>query len=83
MRGEDEGSEGLFSYVSCSARVPKDHPQPAKTEPVMLISNPIRELDGSSRCPPAGTVDCSGVIIGGASPPSFHEKSHTVVPLAE
>src|ERR1700759_1279697 len=26
MRGEDEGSEGLFSYVSCSARVPKDHP---------------------------------------------------------
>src|ERR1700674_5620373 len=26
MRGEDEGSEGLFSYVSCSARGPKDHP---------------------------------------------------------
>jgi hypothetical protein len=26
MRGEDEASEGLFSYVSCSARVPKDHP---------------------------------------------------------
>jgi hypothetical protein len=26
MRGEDEGSEGLFSYVSCSARVAKDHP---------------------------------------------------------
>ena len=26
MRGADEGSEGLFSYVSCSARVPKDHP---------------------------------------------------------
>src|SRR5271154_4378426 len=26
MRGADEGSEGLFAYVSCSARVPKDHP---------------------------------------------------------
>jgi len=26
MRGEDEASEALFSYVSCSARVPKDHP---------------------------------------------------------
>lgn len=26
MRGEDERSEGLFSYVSCEARVPKDHP---------------------------------------------------------
>src|SRR6478752_4935584 len=26
MRGADEASEGLFSYVSCSARVPKDHP---------------------------------------------------------
>jgi transposase len=26
MRGEDEASEGLFSYVSCAARVPKDHP---------------------------------------------------------
>ena len=26
MRGEDGASEGLFSYVSCSAWVPKDHP---------------------------------------------------------
>jgi transposase len=26
MRGEDERSEGLFSYVSCSARVPEEHP---------------------------------------------------------
>jgi transposase len=26
MRGEDERSESLFSYVSCAARVPKDHP---------------------------------------------------------
>ena len=26
MRGSDERSEGLFSYVSCEARVPKDHP---------------------------------------------------------
>lgn len=26
MRGEDERSESLFSYVSCSARVPRDHP---------------------------------------------------------
>jgi len=26
MRGADERSEGLFSYVSCEARVPADHP---------------------------------------------------------
>ena len=26
MRGSDERSEGLFSYVSCEARVPPDHP---------------------------------------------------------
>ena len=26
MRGSDEKSEGLFSYVSCEARVPADHP---------------------------------------------------------
>lgn len=26
MRGEDDKTEGLFSYVSCEARVPADHP---------------------------------------------------------
>ena len=26
MRGEDKRTEGLFSYVSCAARVPRDHP---------------------------------------------------------
>lgn len=26
MRGSDESGEGLFSYVSCEARVPADHP---------------------------------------------------------
>jgi transposase len=26
MRGNDDQSEGLFSYVSCEARVPADHP---------------------------------------------------------
>jgi len=26
MRGWDARSEALFSYVSCEARVPKDHP---------------------------------------------------------
>jgi transposase len=26
MRGRDEQAEGLFSYVSCEARVPADHP---------------------------------------------------------
>jgi hypothetical protein len=26
MRGWDSKSEALFSYVSCEARVPKDHP---------------------------------------------------------
>jgi hypothetical protein len=26
MRGSDDHSEGLFSYVSCEARVPANHP---------------------------------------------------------
>ncbi|CAO3445763.1 Transposase [Azospirillum argentinense] len=26
MRGSDKRSEGLFSYVSCEARVPANHP---------------------------------------------------------
>ena len=26
MRGPDDRSEGLFSYVSCEARVPQGHP---------------------------------------------------------
>lgn len=26
MRGQDERSDGLFSYVSCEARVPAEHP---------------------------------------------------------
>jgi len=26
MRGADDTTEGLFSYVSCEARVPADHP---------------------------------------------------------
>jgi transposase len=26
MRGSDEQTEGLFSYVSCEARVPAGHP---------------------------------------------------------
>jgi hypothetical protein len=26
MRGSDERTESLFSYVSCEARVPADHP---------------------------------------------------------
>jgi hypothetical protein len=26
MRGWDEQSDTLFSYVSCETRVPKDHP---------------------------------------------------------
>jgi transposase len=26
MRGSDERTESLFSYVSCEARVPQDHP---------------------------------------------------------
>jgi transposase len=32
MRGDDVGTEALFSYLSCEARVPKDHPlRPIRT----------------------------------------------------
>src|ERR1700692_2994148 len=43
MRGEDERSEGLFSYVSCSARVPKDHPLRAIRE---LVDGALEALSG-------------------------------------
>ena len=43
MRGEDEASEGLFSYVSCSARVPKDHPLRAIRR---LVDGALEALSG-------------------------------------
>jgi transposase len=43
MRGEDEASEGLFSYVSCSSRVPKDHPLRAIRR---LVDGALEALSG-------------------------------------
>jgi len=48
MRGEDERSESLFSYVSCAARVPKDHPlravRPMVEEALQALSGDFDEL---------------------------------------
>ena len=40
MRGVDDRTEGLFSYVSCEARVPSDHP----LRPIRAISDEALEV---------------------------------------
>jgi len=43
MRGEDVRTESLFSYLSCEARVPKDHPlRPIRTivDPALTVLSP-------------------------------------------
>ena len=40
MRGGDDRTEGLFSYVSCEARVPADHP----LRPIRAISDEALEV---------------------------------------
>lgn len=40
MRGSDERSEGLFSYVSCEARVPDGHP----LRPIRAITDEALEV---------------------------------------
>jgi transposase len=44
MRGEDERSEGLFSYVRLESRIPADHPLRAIRE---LVDAALRELSQS------------------------------------
>ena len=40
MRGSDEGTSGLFSYVSCEARVPASHP----LRPIRAIVDEVLEV---------------------------------------
>lgn len=40
MRGGDDRTEGLFSYVSCEARVPGNHP----LRPVRAIADEALEV---------------------------------------
>ena len=44
MRGSDERSEGLFSYVSCEARVPACHP----LRPIRAIVDEALEVMSST-----------------------------------
>jgi len=44
MRGEDQRSEGFFSYVRLETRIPADHPLRAIRE---LVDAALRELSGS------------------------------------
>jgi hypothetical protein len=45
MRGWDARSEALFSYLSCEARVPKDHPlRPIRHHSIShLVGTTIRD----------------------------------------
>ena len=48
MRGEDRESGALFSYVSCEARVPADHPlRPSAPKP----KQEARPRDGAVAAP--------------------------------
>jgi hypothetical protein len=40
MRGFDEQSDGLFSYVSCEARVPADHALRAIVDEALEVLSP-------------------------------------------
>ena len=44
MRGEDERSEGFFSYVRLESRIPADHPLRAIRE---LVDAALRDLSRS------------------------------------
>ena len=44
MRGEDQRSEGLFSYVRLESRIPADHPLRAIRE---LVDGALRDLSRS------------------------------------
>ena len=46
MRGGDVGTEGLFAYVSCEGRVPRDHPlRPIRTIVDQALEMLSREFD--------------------------------------
>ena len=44
MRGDDVRTEGLFSYVSCEARVPKDHPLRLVDQALTVLSPAFDQL---------------------------------------
>ena len=55
MRGEDVRSEALFSYVSCEARVPLDHPlrsiRAVVDEALEVLSPEFERLYAKVGCP--------------------------------
>ena len=66
MRGEDQRSEGFFSYVPLERRISADHPLRAirslTDEALVGLSRDFNKL----LCARRPTVDCAGTIAAGA-----------------
>ena len=73
MRGWDVNSDALFSYVSCEARVPKDHPlRPIRQivdEALAALSPEFEKLYAKTRpaLDPAGET-ASRFAVAGLAP---------------
>ena len=78
MRGTaDPRQEGLFSYVSPEARVPKDHPLRPIRE---MVNRALKELSGEfeAMCSHRAAVDCVGAVVaGGAGTGSLLDSQRT------
>lgn len=70
MRGSDGHTEGLFSYVSCEARVPAGHPLRAiraiVDEALEVLSPAFDRLYSTPPAPPSARRPCWGSCGGGA-----------------
>jgi hypothetical protein len=72
MRGEDRQTAGLFSYVSCEARVPVDHPLRAiwaiVGEALAVLSPQFEKLyanAGRPSIPFSRSMRCVGELYSG------------------
>ena len=65
MRGRDEQTGALFSYVSCEARVPPDHPLRLIRAVVDEALDVLSEFDSGSGGPASRRRSCCGRCCAG------------------
>src|SRR6516162_11395388 len=66
MRGADQRSEGIFSYVRLEQRVPADHPLRAIRDLVDAALKDLSRLCQAVR-PPWPAVDSPGAAVAGSA----------------